>query len=280
MSSLRVTDSWRASVNQRRSRDCGVSQRLLTGAAWAAAVRVRPIERPFQEVFFCSSAVSRPPRVRADFCTKSLRRGGPHDPCRGPAYSFSPVRRGPRDAECTNSLELKHTRGRCISRLCDRRQAGSEHEQAQEPRDPGRIAQRQLDPGADESPDHRPKGSTACRRRREGSVGMRGQERKETCTCGDPPLHDFHIWMVDQSGQARASAAVVEMTPRWRAANPGWTLSALQHLINQKSRVRVTGWRYLDPNHQDQVGHTRASRWEIHPITKIEVANAGGWTEL
>lgn len=114
----------------------------------------------------------------------------------------------------------------------------------------------------------------------EGYLAMRVQERKESCNCGDPTLHDFHIWMVDQSGQARASAAVVEMTPRWRAANPGWTLSALQHLINQKSRVRVTGWRYLDPNHQDQVGHTRASRWEIHPITKIEVANAGGWTEL
>src|ERR1051326_1440885 len=81
----------------------------------------------------------------------------------------------------------------------------------------------------------------------EGYLAMRVQERKESCNCGDPTLHDFHIWMVDQSGQARASAAVVEMTPRWRAGNPGWTLSALRHLINQKSRVGSRAGRNSPP---------------------------------
>lgn len=106
------------------------------------------------------------------------------------------------------------------------------------------------------------------------------QEGKESCNCGDPVLHDFHVWLVDQSTKTKKDAAVVEMTPRWRAANSGWSLSALHHLITQKAKVRVTGWRYLDPNHQNQVGITRAGRWEIHPITKVEVFNAGSWTEL
>ena len=114
----------------------------------------------------------------------------------------------------------------------------------------------------------------------EGFLVAAKQEGKESCNCGDATLHDFHVWLADQSGQTKQAAAVVEVTPRWRAANPGWKLATLQHLISQKAKVRLTGWRYLDPNHQNQVGLTRASRWEIHPITKFEVFNAGSWTEL
>jgi hypothetical protein len=36
----------------------------------------------------------------------------------------------------------------------------------------------------------------------------------------------------------------------------------------------------LDPEHLDDVGKSRATIWEIHPILKIEVLRAGTWQEL
>jgi hypothetical protein len=36
----------------------------------------------------------------------------------------------------------------------------------------------------------------------------------------------------------------------------------------------------LDQEHPDQVGRTRGTLWEIHPIMKIEVNRNGGWTTL
>ena len=36
----------------------------------------------------------------------------------------------------------------------------------------------------------------------------------------------------------------------------------------------------MDPEHPDQIGKTRGTIWEIHPITKIEVEQNGGWVTL
>ena len=128
-------------------------------------------------------------------------------------------------------------------------------------------------------------GAKVAKLRSEGIVvegfllGVR-QETQESCNCGDATLNDFHLWLTDKASDQKKSSAVVEMTPRWRAANTGWNLTAVRHLIAQKAKVRVTGWRYLDPNHQSNVGTSRASRWEIHPITKFEVFSGGQWQEL
>jgi len=61
---------------------------------------------------------------------------------------------------------------------------------------------------------------------------------------------------------------------------PGWTKAKLTALATSKSRVRVSGWILMDPEHPDQVGKTRATLWEIHPIVKIEVFSGGKWREL
>jgi hypothetical protein len=40
---------------------------------------------------------------------------------------------------------------------------------------------------------------------------------------GNPALNRLkNRWMVDTQGQTKAQAVVVEITPRWRAANAGW----------------------------------------------------------
>jgi hypothetical protein len=49
--------------------------------------------------------------------------------------------------------------------------------------------------------------------------------------------------------QSKAKSAVIEITPSWRAANPGWRLGTIQKLINQKAKFRITGWLMLDPEH-------------------------------
>lgn len=74
---------------------------------------------------------------------------------------------------------------------------------------------------------------------------------------------------------------MVEVTPRVRARHPGWTLQAFQSLARQKSRVRIGGWTMLDPEHPDQVGKTRGTIWEIHPVMRVDVMQGGaGWKGL
>jgi len=74
----------------------------------------------------------------------------------------------------------------------------------------------------------------------------------------------------------RARSIVVELNPRLRAKHPGWTPQTLEALARQKAQVRITGWVMLDPEHPDQVGETRGTIWEVHPVTKIETDQGGG----
>ena len=119
------------------------------------------------------------------------------------------------------------------------------------------------------------------------------QQGKESTNCGGTgsAMTDNHLWLVDSTEQvdltnaqtiqkSKAASTVIEITPRWRAANPGWKLTNIQRHINEKAKFRITGWLMLDPEHPDQIGKTRGSLWEIHPITKIEFLNGNTWVEL
>jgi len=44
--------------------------------------------------------------------------------------------------------------------------------------------------------------------------------------------------------------------------------------------VRVSGWLLLDQEHPDQVGRTRGTIWEVHPIMRFEVQRGGRWVAL
>jgi hypothetical protein len=110
-------------------------------------------------------------------------------------------------------------------------------------------------------------------------IGVK-QEGPETTNCRRQDLHDYHLWIVDARDQTRAESVVVEMTPRWLAANDGWRLQTFKRLAQQRANVRITGWLMFDPQHPDQIGKTRGGLWEVHPITKIEVFSGGSWIEL
>ena len=50
--------------------------------------------------------------------------------------------------------------------------------------------------------------------------------------------------------------------------------------MGTNTQVRISGWLMLDQEHPEQIGKTRGTLWEIHPITRIEVKDANGWREL
>lgn len=109
------------------------------------------------------------------------------------------------------------------------------------------------------------------------------QEGKEHCNCERPDLHDVHMWILKTQGQPQNTSVVMELTPRWRAANPAWKLETLTQLKNQHALMRITGWMMFDQEHPEQLPNSEGKRgtlWEVHPVTKIEVFTSGQWREL
>ena len=88
---------------------------------------------------------------------------------------------------------------------------------------------------------------------------------------------DTHVALVEAAGQGEADAIVVEPTPRFYGAHPSWLFAKLQGLDHSADPVRISGWLLFDPVHKGHLGTYRATLWEIHPITKIEVFHNGQW---
>lgn len=116
----------------------------------------------------------------------------------------------------------------------------------------------------------------------EGYVASSKQEGPESPNChgADADFRDFHIWITPAAENDRSRAIVVEMTPPVRANHPRWRTDVLGRIARADLRVRVSGWLMFDPEHPDQVGKTRATIWEIHPVMKFEVQQNGRWVAL
>src|SRR5262245_13946078 len=90
---------------------------------------------------------------------------------------------------------------------------------------------------------------------------------------------DYHLTFA-AAGDTFDRAVVAEVTPRIRAQHPSWTLEALGALLAEETPVRLSGWLLLDPKHADHVGQIRGTRWEVHPVLRIEVLREGEWEDL
>jgi hypothetical protein len=42
----------------------------------------------------------------------------------------------------------------------------------------------------------------------------------------------------------------------------------------------MTGWLTFDQEHNEQVGKTRGTLWEVHPVTRVQVLEDGKWVML
>ena len=123
------------------------------------------------------------------------------------------------------------------------------------------------------------------------------------CHSWDELDTDWHIALVADPSEHEERAVVVEPTPRSKRSNPGWTPAAAKALAvrhapsdtrheSSASKVRVTGFLMLDPVHPDHIRGSctgaactaktfyRATLWEVHPVTKIEVWKVDKWVDL
>ncbi len=120
-----------------------------------------------------------------------------------------------------------------------------------------------------------------------GYLIMAAQAGIESSNCDDRNRRDFHIWIgeIPEAHKnlvkaARARAVIVEVTPPWQDRQDTWYLRTLQKLAREGAKVRISGWAFYDPEHPNELGKTRATLWEVHPVTRIEVWADGGWRPL
>lgn len=110
----------------------------------------------------------------------------------------------------------------------------------------------------------------------------------ETCNCKttNPLFRDTHIEVtLNDQETGKDNRFIVEVTPRIRQkfANQGidWTTEALKGTLKGRM-VKIQGWLFYDFSHEtenfsddpnDNIGkkNWRATSWEIHPVTSMEV---------
>lgn len=109
----------------------------------------------------------------------------------------------------------------------------------------------------------------------------------ETCNCGakQVKLTDAHFDLTAGPGD-QGEPVIAEVTPIWRLIHEefgqeDWSSKALKKKYEGK-RIRITGWLFFDDMHLHEASNTdpgdtvgkknwRATCWEIHPITRIEI---------
>ena len=118
-----------------------------------------------------------------------------------------------------------------------------------------------------------------------GQLLQRVKEKKESPNCNSPTRVDYHIFIgatdtahpdgttlsATRVKSLKKESVVVELTPNIQDNHHDWA-GRLQSLVGKN--VCITGWTLFDYEHQPQVGQTRGTLWEVHPITGIGVLNA------
>ena len=109
----------------------------------------------------------------------------------------------------------------------------------------------------------------------------------ETCNCKtkDPDKRDTHIEILaDPMHDKKMLRMIVEVTPRLREEmkknGHNWSTKALRDKLLGRW-VAFSGWLLFDAEHANLSENTwpgreknwRATAWEIHPVTKIEVVS-------
>ena len=107
----------------------------------------------------------------------------------------------------------------------------------------------------------------------------------ESCNCHerDPQYRDTHIEITLPTNEtSEKQCVIVEVTPRMRELmgkkGIDWSTDNLRNTIKGKM-VKVRGWLLFDEEHSKQAENTapdnpkdwRATCWEIHPVTDIQV---------
>ena len=104
----------------------------------------------------------------------------------------------------------------------------------------------------------------------------------EAANCYSLTRRDTHVYLARRPDAPTREAVVAEVTPRMRewaaAAGDDWSEESLRRRLVGR-RCRVEGWLLYDTEHDGEAENTapgralnwRATAWEIHPATRIEV---------
>lgn len=106
-----------------------------------------------------------------------------------------------------------------------------------------------------------------------------GTGESTNCHLLAPNEVDWHIYLTNQPNQPISQAVIVETTPRTRPLHH-WSENTLAALVNGATQVRISGWLMYDWQHVGEIHTQRATVWEVHPITRIEVQSGGGWRDI
>jgi hypothetical protein len=143
--------------------------------------------------------------------------------------------------------------------------------------DPQVTLQAMLQPGDDEK-----RWNQARAARIEGYVVSVGRAGVELANCYSPCRRDIHINLALRMDAPVTEQLVVEVTPnfeRWvRSKGLDWSEEALKRTLVGRW-CRFEGWLFYDRQHAKESTNTfeqgsdvwRATAWEIHPVTRIEV---------
>lgn len=113
-----------------------------------------------------------------------------------------------------------------------------------------------------------------------GYLNYAREEGNESCNGDNNSYHDVHLWITDAPGKSDSLAIVAEATPFWKEHFPSWQINEFTSLASAHTQVRISGWIMWDEDHPEQIGVSRASLWEIHPMTKFEYYSGGVWQVL
>ena len=108
------------------------------------------------------------------------------------------------------------------------------------------------------------------------------REGVEACNCRSTQYVDHHMWLGPTPTTARTRTMVVEISPRAWPNHPTWAnaTTTLKPVVDNKEKVRIAGWLTWDQEHKEQLGKTRRTLWEVHPIHQIQVLRGNQWVTL
>jgi len=98
----------------------------------------------------------------------------------------------------------------------------------------------------------------------------------EPANCNQRGAVDWHLWLGPGAHLPHSLTFIAEIPPRVRTRHAGFDLNRLRLLAARGTKVRITDWLMFDSEHPEQPNQ-RATIWEIHPVTGIEVWTGHAW---
>lgn len=100
----------------------------------------------------------------------------------------------------------------------------------------------------------------------------------EPVNCNSASAANYYLWISDNASDPPELGMVVVITPRILAERPGWTVATIRSLAGRF--VRVSGWLLFDNQPSAQLGLSRATYWELHPVLHLDVDVQSQWHNI